>query len=109
MKAFLVATVAVILSVWAPASAVETNSALKRVLILHSFGREFYPFSIMSAQFRTELARRSPTRVEFHEASIELARFEEAVNEEPVVDYLLTQFSERHLDLIVAMGGPADL
>jgi signal transduction histidine kinase len=87
----------------------ETNTPLKRVLVLHSFGRDFAPINVMAARFRTELARHSPWPVEFHEASIEAARFGEGVNEKPVVDYLRTLFTDRHLDLVVAMGAPATL
>jgi PAS domain S-box-containing protein len=92
-----------------PLSAAETNGPVRHVLVLHSFGREFAPFSIMSATFRTELARQSAVPVEFYEASIEMARFSEGMNEQPVADYLQALFKDRRLDLIVAMGGPATL
>ena len=42
-----------------------TASEPKRVLVLHSFGREFAPFSVFANQFRTELARQSPVPVDF--------------------------------------------
>jgi signal transduction histidine kinase len=79
----------------------------KRVLLLHSFGREFPPFSDISRWFRDELVQQSPDQVDVYEASLESARFSEGEHEQPFVDYLLTLFSHRDLDLVVCIGGPA--
>jgi len=51
------------------------SGQVKRVLILHSFGRDFAPFNATSSGFRTELARQSAAPIEFLEASLETARF----------------------------------
>lgn len=83
------------------------HAAPKRVLILHSFGRDFAPFDTMSATFRTELARQSPEPVEFYEASIETARFSAVGNDDQLMGYLRTLFAERQLDLIFAVAEPA--
>jgi PAS domain S-box-containing protein len=79
----------------------------RRVLIIHSFGREFAPFDTMSATFRTELAQQSPEPVEFYEASIESARFTLAPNDGPLLSYLHTLLAGRRLDLIVTIAEPA--
>jgi signal transduction histidine kinase len=79
----------------------------KRVLLLHSFGREFPPFSDISRWFRDELVRQLPDQVDVYEASLESARFSEGEHERPFVDYLLTLFSHHDLDLVVCIGGPA--
>jgi signal transduction histidine kinase len=79
----------------------------KRVLILHSFGRDFGPYSEVSSRFETELARLSPETVEFYEASLETARFAENTNEAPLVGYLEALFAEQPMDLLVSVGGPA--
>lgn len=81
----------------------------RRVLILHSFGRDFAPFDTMSSTFRTELARQSPEPVEFYEASIETARFAEIGNDRQLMDYLQTLFEGRRLDLILTVAEPATL
>ena len=91
------------------ALAAATNAPPRRVLILHSFGREYAPFSIMSATFRTELARQSRLPVQFHEASVEMALLNKGENEQAVVAYLQALFAERRLDLIATMGGPATI
>jgi PAS domain S-box-containing protein len=79
----------------------------RRVLIIHSFGREFAPFDTMSSTFRTELARQSPEPVEFYEASIETARFTLTPTDGPLLAYLNTLFVGRRLDLIVTIAEPA--
>jgi ABC-type uncharacterized transport system substrate-binding protein len=79
----------------------------KRVLLLHSFGRDFAPFSEMTKSFHAALVKRSPEPLDFYEASIFTARFREPENEDSLVKYLQDLFSGRRLDLIVAQGGPA--
>ena len=83
------------------------HAAPKRVLILHSFGRDFAPFDTMSSTFRTELARQSPEPVEFYEASIETARFSAGGNDDQLMVYLRTLFAGRQLDLIFTVAEPA--
>lgn len=79
----------------------------KRVLILHSFGREFAPFETITSAFRTELAQRSPEPIEFFEASVETARFKEGGDDRLLIEYLKALFAQRRLDLILAVAEPA--
>jgi signal transduction histidine kinase len=81
----------------------------RRVLILHSLGRDFAPFSAIAPEFRTALAQRSPRPIEFLEASVETSRFVEGEGEGPLVEYLRSLFAKRPLDLVVPFGGPAVL
>lgn len=78
-----------------------------RVLLIHSFGREFAPYESFSGIFRTELVRESPVPLDIYEVSLDSARFRETAQEAPFLDYLLGQFSQRGLDLVVPIGGPA--
>ena len=78
----------------------------RRILLLHSFGWEFEPFSTFSENFRAELAEQSPQPLDFFDVALESARFEEA-QEGPFVDYLLALFAQHRPDLVVPMGGPA--
>src|SRR5262245_31450985 len=94
----------VILTVTAPAA-----EAPRRVLLIHSFGRDFAPFNDVSSQFRTELARLYPQPVEFIEASLEMARFEGTEKDGPLLDFLTAVFRERAPDLLVPIGAPAAL
>ena len=80
---------------------------VKRVLILHSFGRNFAPFTAVSSTFRSELAQQSAAPIEFLEASLESTLFAEAGSETPLVEYLRALFARRPADLLVAIGAPA--
>jgi signal transduction histidine kinase len=79
----------------------------KRVLLLHSLGRDFAPFADVSGRFREELIRQSTDPVDYYEISLETARFAGAEQEKPFVDYLQALFAQRKLDLVVPVGAPA--
>src|SRR5262249_29765299 len=78
----------------------------KRVLLLHSFGREDGPFDAFANGFRLELEQQSRDPLEFYEVSLEPAGPGEP-SEESVVRFLLSMFASRPPDLIVPIGGPA--
>ena len=48
-------------------------SGARRVLVLHSFGRDFGPFHVFSTEFRTALSRASPQPIDFQELTLEIA------------------------------------
>jgi signal transduction histidine kinase len=79
----------------------------KRVLLLHSFGSQFVPWVFFAGQFREELFKLSPDKIDLYEASLESSRFQEPEQQRPSVDYLASLFATRKLDLIVALGAPA--
>ena len=89
--------------------AAASKPRVKEVLVLYSLGREFSPFNVLAGSFHAGLVERKPGPIEFHEIALESARSSEGVNEQPLVDYLQALSSNRHLDLVVAMGGPATL
>src|SRR5262245_7035694 len=79
----------------------------RRVLLLHSFGPHFAPWSAVSGRFREELIKQSPDAIDLYEASLETARLTQAPDEVPFIEYLRSLFSGRDLNLVVAMGAPA--
>ena len=79
----------------------------KRVLLLHSFGPQFVPWVFFAGQFREELYKQSPEKIDLYEASLEGARFQQPDEQRPIVDYLAALFGTRKLDLIVTIGAPA--
>lgn len=79
----------------------------KRVLLLHSFGPQFVPWVFFAGHFREELFRQSPDKIDLYEASLESSRFQTPEEQRPIVDYLVTLFGTRKLDLIVTIGAPA--
>ena len=75
----------------------------KRVLLVHSFGNDFAPFTT----FRTELAQRLGEPVDLHEVPFLTGRNGAPPEDAPFVDYLLGLFPQRAPDLVVTIGGPA--
>ena len=79
----------------------------KRVMLLHSFGREFRPWSENAKGIRAELERQSPWPLDIIEFSLTAARFSGDDTEQPFVNYLEALFARHPLDLIVSIGAPA--
>src|SRR5262245_14134435 len=88
-------------------SLTAATAAPKRVLLVHSFGLGFSPYSEYAVQLRAELARQSPDPMDIYEVSLETARFVEGEPEEPFVQYLDALFAQRRLDLVITIGAPA--
>ena len=79
----------------------------KRVMLLHSFGPDFKPWSEYAKDIRAELARQSPWPLDIIENSLVTARFSDENPEAPFVDYLSALFAKHPLDVIVSIGAPA--
>lgn len=85
----------------------DLAAATRRVLILHSFGRDFGPFQVFSSEFRTALVRDSPEPIEFQEATLEIGLFGAGADDDPVVHYANTLHAARPVDLVISVGSPA--
>jgi signal transduction histidine kinase len=81
----------------------------KRVLILHSFGRDVAPFDTTASVFRTDVARRSPEPLTFVEASLDLERVVSEGEKVAFLEYLNARFGEAQPDVVVTIGAPAAL
>jgi signal transduction histidine kinase len=79
----------------------------KRVMLLHSFGQNFKPWSEYAKDIRAELKRQSPWPLDIIENSLVTARFSDENPEAPFVEYLSALFAKRPLDVIVSIGAPA--
>jgi signal transduction histidine kinase/ABC-type uncharacterized transport system substrate-binding protein len=79
----------------------------KRVLLLHSFGPTFKPWSEYAKSIRVELERRSPWPLDITEQSLIAARFADDNLEAPFAEYVRSLFLNHPLDLIVSVGAPA--
>ena len=75
----------------------------KRVMILHSVGREFRPWNEYAKDIRAELDRQSPWPLDVQEHSLVLARSDDPNPETPFVEYLRTLYGESPTDLIEIM------
>jgi signal transduction histidine kinase len=79
----------------------------KRVMVLHSFGRDVKPWSEYSKSIRSELERQSPWPLEIIDQSLVTTRYADENSEVAFVEYLRALFAKRPLDLIVSIGAPA--
>jgi signal transduction histidine kinase len=79
----------------------------KRVLIIHSFGRDFAPYDTIASVFRTELARGSPDPIVLFEATLDAGRPITDEEERAFLDYLKARFAGLAPDLVVTIGPPA--
>jgi signal transduction histidine kinase/ABC-type uncharacterized transport system substrate-binding protein len=85
----------------------EAAGEPKRVMMLHSFGPLFKPWSEHAQTVRSEITRQLQSAVDFQDHSIVSARANNEQSEGPFVDYLDALYAEHPLDLIVAIGAPA--
>lgn len=79
----------------------------KRVMLLHSFGRDFKPWSEYAKAIRAELDQQSPAALNVFEHSLEIARSSDDNPEGPFVEYLHALYAKQRIDLIVSIGAPA--
>ncbi len=79
----------------------------KRVLLIHSFGRDVAPFSVVASSFRTTLTHELDAPVDFYEVSLDFALVDDPGSEGLFVDYLARHLSRRPVDLVVTNGIPA--
>ena len=87
----------------------EAIAAPKRVLLLHSFGQDFPPWSEYSKNVRAELFRQFPREIDLFEATLETARIPGNPDEGPFAEYLGALFKDRPLDLVITIAAPASL
>ena len=79
----------------------------KRVLMLHSFGPRFKPWSDYEQSIRSEISRRWQKPVDFLDHSLVNTRQDDENSEAAFVEYLRALYASRPIDLIVAIGAPA--
>ena len=97
------ASAAILLATSTPGRAADPEP--KRVMMLHSFGLRFRPWTDYSEVLRAELSRR--TSVEFQDHSLLNARRNSDKSDAPFVEYLRTLNVDQPPDLIIAIGAPA--
>ena len=79
----------------------------KRVMILHSFGPQFKPWSDYARAIRAETTRQAKWSIDFSDFSLASARSDDTESEVPLVQYLRALYLKEPLDLIIAVGAPA--
>ena len=79
----------------------------KRIMMLHSFGLLFKPWSDYAQAIRSEINRKSQRPVDFMDHSLVNARLSDDRSDGPFVEYLSSVYVELPPDLIIAIGAPA--
>ena len=79
----------------------------KRIMMLHSFGLLFKPWSDYAQAIRSEINRKSQRPVDFLDHSLVNARLSDDRSDGPFVEYLSSLYVETPPDLIIAIGAPA--
>ena len=85
----------------------RADDAPKRVLMLHSFGLRFKPWTEYAQIIRSEISRRFKAPIDFHDHSLFTARLDDDQSDRPFADYLHSLYVGKPPDLIVAIGAPA--
>jgi signal transduction histidine kinase len=79
----------------------------KRVLLLHSFGRDFAPYDAIVAAFRTELAKGSIEHLAVYDATLDAEQVSESDDPQPLLELLRHRFGSAPPDVVVTIGPPA--
>jgi hypothetical protein len=79
----------------------------KRVMLLHSFGRDFTPWSKYAGAIRAELSRLASWPLDIIDHALVTARFGGETRDGPFIAYLQATYADDPLDLIVTIGPPA--
>ncbi|HWO37376.1 MAG TPA: ATP-binding protein [Candidatus Acidoferrum sp.] len=78
----------------------------KTIVVLHSYGQNFKPWSEYSRALRQELERRSSWPLVIDDFSVSTARINDENVEREFAEYLSALFVHRSPDLVVAFGAP---
>ncbi|MDA9410258.1 sensor histidine kinase [Bradyrhizobium sp. CCBAU 45384] len=85
----------------------SARGELKRVLMLHSFGREFRPWSEYARSIKAGLEQRSAWPLDIQEHTLLSARFNNPGPEAPFVEYLHSLYEGAPPDIVLSIGAPA--
>jgi signal transduction histidine kinase len=99
----------IVICAWAPLVLSATSHAAehKRIMILHSVGREFRPWTEYAKFIRAALDEQSPWPLDVQEHSLVAARSNDANPDPPFVAYLQSVYGNGPPDLILGVGAPA--
>jgi len=91
------------------AYAAEPKPEPKRVLIIHSFGRDFAPYNVVATTLRTNLTQLMRESVALHETSLDMEIGGTPDDERLFLEYLVRRNRGVPPDLVIAIANPAML
>ena len=80
---------------------------VKRVLIVHSYGRDDTSLSLTVNSFRSALAERWGREIAFYDADLESGQNADSTADGPIVQSLQSRFATIRPDLVVTVAAPA--
>jgi signal transduction histidine kinase len=89
----------------APHGAITAET--KRVLVLHSYGREFEPYASFLATFRVKLVQASSEPVALYDAALDAEHASGSDDPQPFLNLLRHRFADSPPDVVVTVGPPA--
>ena len=98
-----------IMTVGLPGTSAASAAAPKRVLVVHSFGRDAPPFTTASTAFETTLMAELGEPVDLDEVSLDVTRYAALDQEEALVEFLRKRQTRWQPELVVTMGSPAGI
>ena len=107
MRRLTVSSFVLLLACVVCGAAFAADRPQKNVLMLHSFGRDFKPWSEYAKVVRNELNRQSPWPVNIIEHSLLSALHGDENPEGSFVGYLRALFAREPPDIVLSMGAPA--
>ena len=96
-----------VLGAFGPVHAANVAAQPKTVVLLHSYGQNFKPWSEYAKALREEIERRSPSPLILQDFSVVTARGTETEAETQFVKYLGALFTAHGPDLVIAFGAPS--
>jgi signal transduction histidine kinase len=101
-------TAALLLALVASGTALDAMAVEpKRVLLLHSFGRDVEPYATVAAVFRRELANGKSQPIAVYEVALDAVHTISAEDDAPFVELLRHRFSDATPDIVVTFGPSA--
>jgi signal transduction histidine kinase len=104
-RPWIVAVLLAFVALTAPPGVMAAET--KRVLLLHSFGREFAPYDAVVSAFRTELARASSKLLAVYDASLDAEQASGSDDQHLLLELLRHRFAGSPPDVVVTIGPPA--
>jgi signal transduction histidine kinase len=92
---------------WSIACPAAAAAEYKRVILLHSFGQHFTPWSVYGEETRAALGRQSPWPLDVVDHALVTARSDDVLAEEAFIRYLVSLYARAPPDLIMTLGAPA--
>jgi signal transduction histidine kinase len=90
-----------------PASVGATEANPRRMLLIHSFGRDVAPYAAAASVFRSELARGQTGTIAVYEVALDAVRTVSTEDDAAFVDLLHHRFAGSAPDIVVTFGAPA--